>query len=186
MSWITPTTIWTDSDTPQPSDFNRIEGNTDYLKDSVDNNDSDILSNASSIASVETAVSNNDSDIASNASTIASNTSSVIVLNGTGTPQGGGTTNSPTFGGVTLNGILSPSGGASEGSYTLAASASQVLPRGVYVFGSRGFLKFQVYVGGVWQGPDDGDGGCVFSDGINVRIFNGISSGNITFYYRKF
>ena len=90
MSWITPTETWTDSRTPQPSDFNRIEGNTDYLKDSVDNNDSDILSNASSIASVETAVSNNDSDIASSGA-------SITVLNGTGTPQGVGTTSSPVF-----------------------------------------------------------------------------------------
>ena len=90
MSWIDAYLTWTDSDTPTPSDFNRIEGNTDYLKDSVDTEisdrasadsslSSDILSNASSIASVETALLNNDSEIASNASTIASNNSSVIV-----------------------------------------------------------------------------------------------------------
>ena len=76
MSWITPTTTWSDSDTPQPSDFNRIEGNTDYLKDAVDSNDSDILSNASSITSVETRV---------------------TTLEGTGSIQGVGTTNAVTF-----------------------------------------------------------------------------------------
>ena len=124
MSWITPTTIWTDSDTPQPSDFNRIEGNTDYLKDSVDNNDSDILSNASTIST--------------HTSEIASSGASVTVLNGTGTPQGVGTTNSPTFAAMTVN------SGAASAHYTGSTTGETTLPIGSIVLVNAGTTTYDL------------------------------------------
>jgi len=36
MSWREPFTGWNTTVSPQESDFNRIEGNTEYLKDAVD------------------------------------------------------------------------------------------------------------------------------------------------------
>lgn len=83
MSYQTPNTTWSDSDVPTPADFNRMEGNTEYLKDAVDSNASDILSNGSSISALIP-------DVASNASTIT-------VLVGSGSAQGVGTTDTPTF-----------------------------------------------------------------------------------------
>ena len=36
MAWQTPKTNWQAADAPLPDDFNRIEGNTQYLKDEID------------------------------------------------------------------------------------------------------------------------------------------------------
>jgi hypothetical protein len=36
MAWIQPELAWTAEDIPSASDFNRIEGNTDYLKTGLD------------------------------------------------------------------------------------------------------------------------------------------------------
>jgi hypothetical protein len=36
MAWIQPELAWTAEDIPSPSDFNRIEGNEDYLKTALD------------------------------------------------------------------------------------------------------------------------------------------------------
>ena len=36
MAWQTPKTNWSAADVPLPDDFNRIEGNTQHLKDEVD------------------------------------------------------------------------------------------------------------------------------------------------------
>lgn len=92
MSYQTPNTSWSDSDVPTPADFNRMEGNTEYLKDAVDSNYSDILSNASSITSVA-------SDLTS------ANTSldgRLTVLEGTGSIQGVGTSDTVYFGTVSV------------------------------------------------------------------------------------
>lgn len=114
MSWITPTTTWSDSDVPQPSDFNRIESNTDYLKDEVDSNDSDILSNASAISTEESARASADSALDSR----------VTTLEGSGTIQGIGTSNSPTFASMTVN------GGAASAHYTGSTANQTSLPIG--------------------------------------------------------
>ena len=94
MSWITPTTTWSDSDTPTPSDFNRIEGNTDYLKTEAESNDSDILSNASSISSVESGLA---TEVSTRAAADTTLDGRVTTIEGSGSIQGVGTSNSVSF-----------------------------------------------------------------------------------------
>ena len=42
MAWQTPKTDWKAGDIPAASDFNRIEGDTQYLKDEVDSHKAEI------------------------------------------------------------------------------------------------------------------------------------------------
>jgi len=92
MSWIEPFTEWNDGYTQQPSDMNRIEGNTDYLKDAVDTEISDRASAISSEASTRAA-----------ADTILGNRITPIEA---WTNQGVNTTSSPAFTALTVNGLV--------------------------------------------------------------------------------
>jgi len=42
MEWQTPKTNWATGDIPVADDFNRIEGNTQYLKDEIDSHLADL------------------------------------------------------------------------------------------------------------------------------------------------
>ncbi len=46
MAWQTPKTNWSAADVPLPDDFNRIEGNTQHLKDEVDSHKAEDASTA--------------------------------------------------------------------------------------------------------------------------------------------
>ena len=50
MAWQTPKTNWATGDIPVADDFNRIEGNTQYLKDEID---SHLADNVRHITSAE-------------------------------------------------------------------------------------------------------------------------------------
>ena len=90
MSWIEPFIAWNDKYTQQPSDMNRIEGNTAYLKDAVDTEISDraaaINSEASTRSAADTALSNRITPIEA------------------WTNQGVNTTSSPSFAGLAVSG----------------------------------------------------------------------------------
>ncbi len=180
-SWVTPVIIWPATRAPETGDFERIEGNTDYLKDRVDATDTSLASSDVNIATNTANIATNTADIASNTSSIASNSSRVTTLEGSGSIQGVGTTNSPTFGGVTLTGTLLPKTSPSSGSWVVTGGLPYVIPRGIYQVALSGAADLEIYVSGGWRDSNDG---CVISDGVKVRI--AVSSGTATSYYLKF
>ena len=78
---------------------------------------------------------------------------------------------------------LNLSGGDSSQSLTLGQS--YVIPKGVYMFAiTSSYLILQVYVSGAWRNASS-LGGCIVSDGANVRVTVPAFSGPYTIYLKK-
>ena len=178
MSWIEPFTEWNDGYTQQPSDMNRIEGNTDYLKDAVDTEISDRAAAINSEASTRAAADTAEASTRAAADTALSSRATSLE---TKTPQSYKTTDAVTFSGIYLAGALSPTSAPVTGSWVVTDATPYVIPRGIYQVALGGAADLEVYVSGGWR---DSVGGCVVSDGANVRI--DVNAGSSTSYYLKF
>jgi hypothetical protein len=89
------------------------------------------------------------------------------------------TTAKPTFTGL----ILSTS---TEGSYSIGAGSSWVIPAGIYVVESIALVGYEFYLSGSWVPvTTDQAKKTIFSDGTNFRLHNTDSSSK-TVRYRKF
>ena len=114
MSWREPFTGWNTTVSPQESDFNRIEGNTEYLKDAVDTEVTDRESAITSEASARESADNSEASARESADN---------VINAR-TPQSYKTTDSPTFASMTVN------GGKAAALYTGSVSTNISFPIG--------------------------------------------------------
>jgi hypothetical protein len=183
MSWITPILTWVTSKVPTTDDFSRIEGNTDYLKDFVDDLDTNLSAEASARAAADTALSNR-----------------ADVLEGSGSIQGVGTGDSPTFAGGTFNGRILPS--STSYSVSRSTTGATLIPRGLYqayfVFtggGSGVEASVQAYINSTWVDvvsitvSGTSDSFFVASNGSNVRIYSASLTGSspvMTFYANRY
>jgi len=100
--------------------------------------------------------------------------------------QGVKTTDSPEFAGVTLSGAMSPSVSPTGISQNAPYYSLYILPRGVFMLALfNTSLTLQIQVEGEWRDTMYNMGGCIFSDGVNVRVFNNTPDAH-TFYALRF
>ena len=87
---------------------------------------------------------------------------------------------------LAVSGAISPSVSPTDINQTVQDYSLYVLPRGVFMFALFDTLMtLQIQVAGVWRDTMYNMGGCIFSDGVNVRVFNDNPDAH-TFYALRF
>lgn len=104
MAYVTPKIDWSESYDPSPEDFNRIEGNTKYNKETADSDRSTITTNTSNITTNTTDIDSLEAKVNQGVKT----TDSPVFANmasGSNNNQDVRTTASPVFTGVTTDNV---------------------------------------------------------------------------------
>lgn len=78
---------------------------------------------------------------------------------------------------------LNLSGG--DSTISLSLGQAQTIPKGVYMYYiNNSYLYLQTYISGAWRTVST-SGGCLISDGANVRVYVQVGSGPYTIYLKK-
>ena len=200
MSWREPFTGWNTTVSPQESDFNRIEGNTEYLKDAVDTEVTDRESAITSEASARESADNSEASARESADN---------VINAR-TPQSYKTTDSIILAGLTLTGPLILDTTPSTG------TTSSVGGAGYLYFNGNGLYDFSLIIeasgsstattsggiekliNGVWAKvaghsnstittSKGGIAQSVISSGSNIRVYaSGSLTRSVKAFYQKY
>jgi len=199
MGYVTPKTNWDTVYEPSPGDLNRIEGNVKHIKseeaefdeDKTFNDDVEVIGGltAGSVASVG-AVSGTTGTFSGAVSGTTGTFSGAIAGTTLNTGQGANelygmdqgvkVTDNVTHNDMTINGALKPnitSAGDILFNRDPGVGKTWTISRGVYLFARITTLNLEINNGAGWYNVSTGIGGLVFSDGVNVRLYDPIGGG---------